>query len=170
MHQVARAGPPRGREVNSPASHASLHHRPCGQPAVGEPERFRPLPPQAGHLIRINATPSDFPFKSTGFATYPVPPHLGHSSGFTPIPLSTPHCVRDQSRNRTILFFVTNHEHLFRPPGMGTTKHCTANANHPVQEADARRNGSFGIWTYSKTELVRIGIKKRVVASGWLLL
>ena len=65
------------------------HRRPCGQPAVvGEIGRFRPEPPQAGHLIRINATPSDLPFKSTGFATYPVPPQFGQSSGLTPIPLS----------------------------------------------------------------------------------
>ena len=56
------------------------HRRPCGQPAVvGEIGRFRPLPPQAGHFIRINATPSDLPFKSTGFATYPEPPQFGQS-------------------------------------------------------------------------------------------
>lgn len=63
------------------------HRRPCGQPAVaGGIGRFRPVPPQAGHLMRINATPSDFPFKSTGFATYPEPPQLGQSSGATPSP------------------------------------------------------------------------------------
>ena len=63
------------------------HRRPCGQPAVvGEIGRFRPVPPQAGHLIRINATPSDLPFKSTGFATYPEPPQFGQSSGATPSP------------------------------------------------------------------------------------
>jgi hypothetical protein len=147
--------------VNSPASHASLHHRPCGQPAVGEPERFRPLPPQAGHVIRMNATPSDFPFKSTGFATYPVPPQLGHSSGFTPIPLSTSHCVRDQRRNRTILFFVTNHEHLFRPPDMGTTKHRAANANNPVQER-AHGRWNLGIRTYSKTDWFESGSRSQL--------
>jgi len=63
------------------------HRRPCGQPAVvGEIGRFRPVPPQAGHFVRIKATPSDFPFKSTGFATYPEPPQFGQSSGATPSP------------------------------------------------------------------------------------
>jgi len=63
------------------------HHRPCGQPAVvGEIERFRPVPPQTGHFKRMNATPSDLPFKSTGFATYPDPPQVGQSSGSTPSP------------------------------------------------------------------------------------
>ena len=63
------------------------HRRPCGQPAVvGEIGRCRPLPPQAGHFIRINATPSDFPFKSTGLATYPEPPQFGQSFGATPSP------------------------------------------------------------------------------------
>ncbi len=66
------------------------HRRPCGQPAVvGGMVRFRPEPPQAGHFTRINATPSDLPFKSTGFVTYPVPPQAGQSSGSTPLP---PHC------------------------------------------------------------------------------
>lgn len=65
------------------------HHRPCGQPAaVGGIGRFRPEPAQAGHFKRINATPSGFPFKSTGFVTYPVPPQFGQSSGLTPFPLS----------------------------------------------------------------------------------
>ena len=63
------------------------HRRPCGQPTVvGEIGRFRPVPPQAGHLIRMKATPSDLPFKSTGFATYPEPPQFGQSSGATPSP------------------------------------------------------------------------------------
>ena len=64
------------------------HRGPCGQPAVlGEIGRFRPVPPHAGHFRRMNATPSDLPFKSTGFATYPDPPQLGQSSGSTPLPL-----------------------------------------------------------------------------------
>jgi len=68
------------------------HRRPCGQPAaVGEIGRFRPVPAQAGHLIRIKATPSDFPFKSTGLATYPEPPQFGQSSGAT---LSPPRVKR----------------------------------------------------------------------------
>jgi hypothetical protein len=63
------------------------HRRPCGQPAVvGGIGCFRPVPLQAGHFERINATPSDLPFKSTGFATYPVPPQFGQSSGATPLP------------------------------------------------------------------------------------
>jgi hypothetical protein len=67
------------------------HHRPCGQPAVeGDMELFRPLPKQAGHLIRINATPSDLPQLSTGLATYPEPPQRGQSVGFTRPPQLQP--------------------------------------------------------------------------------
>lgn len=59
----------------------------CGQPAVlGETVRFRPVPPQAEHFVRMNATPSDLPFGSTGFAMYPLPPQVGQSSGATPSP------------------------------------------------------------------------------------
>jgi hypothetical protein len=86
-----RSGPSTvGREVRRSGSERfRKHRRPCGQPAVvGEIVRFRPVPKQAGHFDRINATPSDLPFKSTGFATYPVPPQFGQSSGLTPIPLS----------------------------------------------------------------------------------
>jgi len=58
------------------------HHRPCGQPAVdGGTRSFRPLPAQAGHFMRINATPSDLPLMSAGLATYPVPPQRGQSFG-----------------------------------------------------------------------------------------
>jgi len=39
--------------------------------------RFRPVPAQAGHFKRINATPSDLPFMSTGFAINPLPPQFG---------------------------------------------------------------------------------------------
>lgn len=75
------------------------HHRPCGQPAVvGERERFRPVPPQTGHFRRMKATPSDLPFKSTGFATYPEPPQVGQSSGATPSPLSVDNIVHDFGR------------------------------------------------------------------------
>ena len=49
---------------------------------------FRPVPPQTGHLERINATPSTLPFRSTGFATYPLPPQFEQSSGATPFPPS----------------------------------------------------------------------------------
>jgi hypothetical protein len=60
------------------------HHRPCGQPAVeGGSEFFRPLPAQAGHFKRINATPSDLPLMSTGRAIYPLPPQRGQSFGAT---------------------------------------------------------------------------------------
>ena len=63
------------------------HHRPCGQPVVvGGTEVFRPLPAQVGHFVRINATPSDLPLISTGFATYPVPPQRGQLFGSTPPP------------------------------------------------------------------------------------
>jgi len=79
-----------GREYDTPGSYVfRKHHRPCGQPAVeGGIERFRPLPAQAGHFMRINAMPSDLPLTSTGLATYPVPPQRGQSCGFT-LP---PHC------------------------------------------------------------------------------
>ena len=75
-HQF-RAGFPMVRARTS-----SSHHGLCGQPAglVGV-ARFRPLPPHAGHLTRINAMPSDLPLMSTGFATYPVPPQSGQLSG-----------------------------------------------------------------------------------------
>jgi hypothetical protein len=88
------------------------HRRPCGQPAVvGEIGRFRPVPPQAGHFIRINATPSDFPFKSTGFATYPEPPQFGQSSGATPSPPRvTEDCRPEASGFRQRSFYVTNPE------------------------------------------------------------
>ncbi len=63
------------------------HRRPCGQPAVaGGIERFRPVPWHTGHFKWMNATPSDLPFKSTGFATNPEPPQFGQSSGLTPLP------------------------------------------------------------------------------------
>jgi hypothetical protein len=63
--------------------------------------RFRPVPPQTGHFNRINATPSDLPFKSTGFATYPVPPQFGQSSGLTPIPLSVEAILPELGMNQT---------------------------------------------------------------------
>jgi len=66
----------------------SQDYRPCGQPvAEGGSGRLRPVPPQAGHFKRMNAMPSDFPFRSTGFATYPVPPQFGQSFGLTLLPL-----------------------------------------------------------------------------------
>jgi hypothetical protein len=86
----SRSGPNRhlraGR-VTTRARTFRKHRGPCGQPAVfGGIGRFRPLPPQAGHLTRINATPSDLPFKSTGFAINPLPPQFGQSFGLTPLP------------------------------------------------------------------------------------
>ena len=108
-----RAGPPTvGREVTVRFRTFRKHRRPCGQPAVvGEIGRFRPVPPHAGHFIRINATPSDFPFKSTGFATYPEPPQFGQSSGATPSPPRvTEDCRAEASRFRQRFFYVTNPE------------------------------------------------------------
>jgi len=65
------------------------HRRPCGQPAVaGGIGSFRPVPSQIGHLARMNATPSDLPLRSTGFAIYPAPPQFGQS--FEPTPVSPP--------------------------------------------------------------------------------
>jgi hypothetical protein len=64
------------------------HHRPCGQPAVeGGMELFLPVPAHAGHFIRIKATPSALPFRSTGLARYPEPPQRGQSFGSTRPPL-----------------------------------------------------------------------------------
>jgi hypothetical protein len=40
--------------------------------------------------MRINATPSDLPFKSTGLAIYPEPPQFGQLSGST---LSPPRVI-----------------------------------------------------------------------------
>ena len=80
-----------------PGSRTFRKHRgPCGQPAaLGEIGRFRPVPPQAGHFVRINATPSDLPFKSTGFATYPEPPQVGQSSGSNLLPPRVTHIVAE---------------------------------------------------------------------------
>ena len=76
-------------EARRSGPHTRKHRQPCGQPAVvGEIGGFRPLPAQTGQTVRINATPSDLPFKSTGFAIYPVPPQFGQSPGSTPLPLS----------------------------------------------------------------------------------
>ena len=79
---------PRGTGIKTIRLRRFRKHRgPCGQPAVvGEIGCLRPVPSQAEHGTRINATPSDLPFKSTGFATYPVPLQLGHSCGSTPLP------------------------------------------------------------------------------------
>jgi len=91
------------------------HHRPCGQPAVvGEIGRFRPVPPQAGHFMRINATPSDLPFKSTGFAMYPVPPQFGQSSGSTPLPsvLDLLSSTGGQNFAEIVLRYETRTNHL----------------------------------------------------------
>jgi hypothetical protein len=59
----------------------------------------------------MNAMPSDFPFKSTGFATYPVPPQVGQSFGLTPSPLvSWDDFLSRIFKVRGELFRVTNHE------------------------------------------------------------
>lgn len=46
--------------------------------------------------MRINATPSDLPFKSTGLAIYPEPPQFGQLSGST---LSPPRVIKDFPRD-----------------------------------------------------------------------
>ena len=69
------------------------------------------MPAQAGHFNRINATPSDLPFKSTGFATYPVPPQFGQSSGLNPLPLTVEGILHDWRAKSTKGFFslrITN--------------------------------------------------------------
>jgi hypothetical protein len=86
------------------------HRGLCGQPAglVGV-ARFRPVPPHAGHLTRINAMPSDLPLMSTGFATYPVPPQSGQLSG--PIaPLMWLDFQRASCESCNKVVCVTNHE------------------------------------------------------------
>ena len=66
----------------------------CGQLAVeGGIGGVRPVPAQAGHFKRINATPSDLPFMSSGFATNPVPPQFGQSFGLN-LPPSVASIVR----------------------------------------------------------------------------
>jgi hypothetical protein len=73
------------------------------------------VPPQAGHFKRINATPSDLPFKSTGFATYPVPPQFGQSSGATPLPLIVEGIVHDARPKVSVNYFalrITNRNPL----------------------------------------------------------
>jgi hypothetical protein len=81
---------------------------------VGGIGRFRPVPPHAGHFDRIKATPSDLPFKSTGFATYPVPPQFGQSFGLTPLPLSVEaYSPRLRRENSGEVFGVTNREQEF---------------------------------------------------------
>jgi len=83
----------------------SSHHGLCGQPAgLGGVARFRPLPPHAGHLTRINAMPSDLPLMSTGFATYPVPPQSGQLSG--PIAPSCGWIFNDVSLKAATNWFV----------------------------------------------------------------
>jgi hypothetical protein len=88
----------------------SSHPGLCGQPAgVGGVARFRPLPPHAGHLTRINATPSDLPLMSTGFARYPVPPQSGQLSGSI-APLMGRNFQRAFAESCNKLVHVTNHE------------------------------------------------------------
>ena len=75
---------------------------------------FRPVPAQAGHFERINAIPSDLPFKSKGVATYPVPPQVGQSSGATPLPpQDCGHCHLWERGIRRRLICVTNREQEF---------------------------------------------------------
>ena len=45
--------------------------------------------------------PSDLPFMSTGFATYPVPPQFGQSFGLTPLPLLSAPILYDLLINST---------------------------------------------------------------------
>jgi hypothetical protein len=88
----------------------SSHHGLCGQPAgLGGVARFRPLPPHAGHLTRINAMPSDLPLMSTGFATCPVPPQSGQLSGSI-APLRWLNFQRPFAESRNKFVHVTNYE------------------------------------------------------------
>ncbi len=89
----------RAGRVTNRARTFRKHRRPCGQPAVeGGLVRFRPVPAQAGHFARINAIPSDLPFKSTGFAIYPAPPQFGQSLGPNPFPPHVDTIVQQKSK------------------------------------------------------------------------
>ena len=124
------------------------HHGPCGQPvAVGEIERFRPVPPQAGHFNRIKATPSDLPFKSTGFAMYPVPPQFGQSSGLTPLPLSVDGILPDSATSCAAIEFalrITNKIARWIGTGgqSGKSKACRAGCQDAI--SCKRRVSAFG--------------------------
>jgi hypothetical protein len=62
----------------------------------------------------MKATPSDLPFMSTGFATYPVPQQFGQSFGFTSSPLiGWKDCPRRMGKARCKRFRVTKHEQEF---------------------------------------------------------
>jgi hypothetical protein len=92
------------------------HHRPCGQPAVeGGSERFWPVPAQTGHLTRTNAMPSDLPFQSTGFVTYPVPLQFGQKSRALSPPQGCKHFARRKPQFAQRCFFVTNYEQRVQP-------------------------------------------------------
>lgn len=115
------------------------HRRPCGQPAaVGGMGCFRPLPPQTGHFVRTNATPSDFPFSSTGFATYPVPLQFGQSSESTLLPLSLQVlCASGLQNSQHIVF-----RYELR------TRTCSTTVERPVATAIGK------LWPYNGCELV----------------
>jgi hypothetical protein len=76
------------------------------------------VPEQVGQVERINATPSDLPFKSTGFATYPVPPQLGQRSEFTPLPPQVDEIVYEECEEIATKLFPLRNANK-NPHGMG---------------------------------------------------
>lgn len=72
--------------------------------------------------MRINATPSDLPFKFTGFAMYPVPPQFGQSSGSTPLPLSVEGIFSDSRRESTEDCFALRNPNKISQVGFLTQK------------------------------------------------
>ena len=82
---------------------------------------FRPLPAQAGHFTRINATPSDLPLISTGRAMYPVPPQRGQLFGSTLPPqlLTSFSPIRIAATTKLILLRNTNRSDMCSLLGYG---------------------------------------------------
>jgi len=115
------------------------HRRPCGQPTVvGGIERFRPVPSHAGHFTRKNATPSDLPFKSTGFAINPVPPQFGHSSDLTPLP---PHWLMALSPRAERIFrqSVSRYESRTKTAGWPGSRSGNGTESHAHERVSTSR-------------------------------
>ena len=89
------------------------------------------MPAHAEHFKRINATPSDLPSMSNGFATYPVPAQLGQSFELKPSPPSVEEIFHDQ-----LTKFPTDHLAL-----RITNKKCSADVGIGVKELMRARKG-----------------------------
>ena len=72
--------------------------------------------PPTEHFQRISTTPAYLPFKSTSFATYPVPPQFGKSSGSTRLHLrieSIVHDAKAKFSRDALLLRITNKNSRF---------------------------------------------------------